>query len=267
MAKPFFYIVFFLMVTAFSAVDSRPVIPPEMVTKDLVGFWSFDQTTIKGRIVNDIWSKNHGTIKGGPKSVKGKFGQALSFDGKKDLVEIPHHVSLDLKKEITIEFWFLLNGESGDNEYPRPVSKGQSLWDNSGYGVWVRDTRNPTDIGFRSVTLDPNDTRKTGLPSYANKDWHHVVLTYNGKKGMLYLDGEVLVDQPVKGDLSQNKEPLHIGDALDMRHFNGVIDEVRIYNRGLIPAEAKQNFEIKSNNLSVRVAGKITTVWAKLKRD
>ena len=48
MAEPFFYIVFFLMVTAFSAVDSRPVIPPEMVTKDLVGFWSFDQTTIKG---------------------------------------------------------------------------------------------------------------------------------------------------------------------------------------------------------------------------
>ena len=56
---------------------------PEMVTKDLVGFWSFDQTTIRGKTVNDIWSKNHGTIKGAPKSVKGKFGQALSFDGKR----------------------------------------------------------------------------------------------------------------------------------------------------------------------------------------
>ena len=84
---------------------------------------------------------------------------------------------------------------------------------------------------------------------------------------MLYLDGEVLLDQLVKGDLSQNEEPLHIGDALNMRHFNGLIDEVRIYNRGLTPAEAKQNFEIKSNNLSVRVAGKITTVWARLKRN
>ena len=109
------------------------------------------------------------------------------------------------------------------------MSKGQSLGGNSGYGVWVRDTRNPTDIGFRSVTLVPKDTRKTGLPSYDNKDWHHVVLAYNGKKGMLYLDGEALVDQAVKGDLSQNKEPLHIGDALNQRHFNGLIDEVRIY--------------------------------------
>ncbi len=98
-----------------------------MVTQNLVGFWSFDQTTIKGQTVNDIWSKNHGT-QGDAESVKGKFGQALSFDGKKDLVEIPHHASLDLKKEVTIEFWFLLKGQSGDNEYPRPVSKGH-LWE------------------------------------------------------------------------------------------------------------------------------------------
>jgi len=147
---------------------------PEMVTKDLVGFWSFDQTTIKGKTVNDIWSKNHGTIKGAPKSVKGKFGQALSFDGKKDLVEIPHHASLDLKREVTIEFWFLLKGQNGDNEYPRSVSKGEPLGDNSGYGVWVRNTRNPTDIGFRSVTLAPKDTRAQGLPNYDDKAWHHV---------------------------------------------------------------------------------------------
>ena len=83
---------------------------PEMVTEGLVGFWSFDQETIKGKIVKDIWSKNDGTIKGAPKNVKGKFGQSLSFDGRKDLVKIPHHASLDLKKEVTIEFWFLLQG-------------------------------------------------------------------------------------------------------------------------------------------------------------
>ncbi|MCH2576684.1 LamG domain-containing protein [Candidatus Poribacteria bacterium] len=239
---------------------------PEMVTEGLVGFWSFDQETIKGKIVKDIWSKNDGTIKGAPKNVKGKFGQSLSFDGRKDLVKIPHHASLNLKKEVTIEFWFLLQGQSGDNEYPRPVSKGQSLGDNSGYGVWVRDTRNPTDIGFRSATLIPKDTRGQGLPSYDNKSWHHVLLSFNGKQGSLYLDGKSIVDQPVKGDLSQNKEPLHIGDALGMRHFNGLIDEVRVYNRGLTSAEARQNFEIKTNSLSVTVDDKMTTVWAKLRK-
>ena len=80
------------------------------------------------------------------------------------------------------------------------------------------------------------------------------------------MDGKSIADQPVKGDLSQNKEPLHIGDALGMRHFNGLIDEVRVYNRGLTSAEARQNFEIKTNSLSVAVADKMTTVWAKLRR-
>ena len=115
------------------------------------------------------------------------------------------------------------------------------------------------------MTLAPKDTRAQDLPNYDDKAWHHVLLSFNGKQGTLYLDGEAIADQAVKGDLSQNKEPLHIGDALNQRHFNGLIDEVRIYDRGLTPAEAKQNFEIKTNSLSVRVAGKMTTAWAKLK--
>ena len=133
--------------------------------------------------------------------------------------------------------------------------------------VWVRDTRNPADIGLRSVTLVPKDTRAVGLNNYDDKAWHHALLSFNGKQGTLYLDGRAIADQAVKGDLSQNKEPLHIADALNQRHFNGLIDEIRIYNRGLTPAETKQNFGIKTNSLSVQVAGKIPTVWAKLKGD
>ena len=115
------------------------------------------------------------------------------------------------------------------------------------------------------MTLAPKDTRAQDLPNYDDKAWHHVLLSFNGKQGTLYLDGRAIADQAVKGDLSQNKEPLHIADALNQRHFNGLIDEIRIYNRGLTPAETKQNFGIKTNSLSVQVAGKTITVWAKLK--
>ena len=62
--------------------------------------------------------------------------------------------------------------------------------------------------------------------------------------------------------MSQNKEPLHIGDGRDERHFNGLIDEVRVYNRGLSEKEVEQNFTIVSNQLPVEAKGKLTTTWA-----
>jgi hypothetical protein len=239
----------------------------EMVLDGLVGFWSLDQNTITGKNVKDVFGGHDGTIKGAPKKVAGKFGDALEFDGETTLIEIPHHAELDLKNEVTIEFWFLLKGKSVNNDFPRPVSKGQSTGDNDGYGVWVRDTSSPNDIGFRCVTLVPTDTRSQAVPNYDDNNWHHVVLSYNGKKGRLYVDGEMLVDQDVSGDMSQSKEPLHIGDGRDERHWNGLIDEVRVYNRGLSEKEVSQNFTIKSNQLPVEAKGKLAATWGQLKRN
>ena len=122
--------------------------PQEMVLDGLVGMWSLDQNTITGKNVTDVFGGHDGTRKGAAKVVKGKFGDALEFDGETDLVEIPHHAELDLNNEVTIEFWFLLKGKSVNNDFPRPVSKGQSTGANDGYGVWVRDIWCPTDIGF-----------------------------------------------------------------------------------------------------------------------
>ena len=44
--------------------------------------------------------------------------------------------------------------------------------------------------------------------------------------------------------------------------FNGIIDEVRIYNRPLTQDEVNQNFEI---GLSVEAAGKLPVIWGGLK--
>jgi len=257
----------FIVLTAMViAISSANVVDAqEMVINGLVGFWTFDKTTITGKTVKDMMGNHDGTINGSPGTVAGKIGDALSFDGTADFVEVKHSESLNLKEAITIEFWFLLKGKSGDNDYPRLVSKGQSTSDNNGYGVWVKDISGPTDIGFRSVTLTPNDIRAQNVSNYDDNKWHHVTVTYDGKKGRLFVDGDKLVDIDVSGDVSQNKEPLHIGDGNNERHFNGFIDEVRVYNRGLSEAEVQQNYVVKSNLLAVEPAGKLTTTWSNIK--
>ena len=63
-------------------------------------------------------------------------------------------------------------------------------------------------------------------------------------------------------------EPVYIGAANNRgkveRHFSGLIDEVRIYDRPLTADEVTQNFESKIG-LSVQPPGKLPIVWATLK--
>lgn len=252
-----------ILITVFSTSTAFGKI--EIVTDGLVGFWTLDKSTIVGKTVEDSLGNNHGTIEGEPKIVDGRINDALSFDGEDDYVEIGHSESLNLKEAITIECWFLLNGDSTDNEFPRVVSKGQSTTEDGAYSIWVKDTRGATDIGFRSVTLTPNDIRSLALPNYNDDAWHHVAVTYDGEVGRLYLDGVIHVDIPVNGDIAQTDEHLHIGDGNGQRHFNGIIDEVRIYNRGLDEKEIIQNFSAKSNSLAINAKSKLATLWSHLK--
>ena len=65
MSKSPFYTVLLLIVTTFSIVDGQPVIP-----KDLVLYWSFDNPTVKGKVVKDVLGKRDGRLEGKPKLVR-----------------------------------------------------------------------------------------------------------------------------------------------------------------------------------------------------
>ncbi len=236
----------------------------QIVTDGLVGFWSLDRSSIVGDTVKDLWGNNHGVMEGNPEIVEGKINEALLFNGQDSLVEIDHSDSLDITEAITMEFWFLLDGNSAENVFPRPFSKGQSTVANGGYGIWVNDSAT-TDIGFRSPTIAPTDIRSEALPNYKDDAWHHVVVTFDGEKGKLYLDGVNYIDIPVSGELSSEEEPLHIGDGRDERHFSGAVDEARIYNRALSEDEVAQNFAATSNSVSVDPRYKLAGLWGRIK--
>lgn len=251
-----------IMVLAFGFMGSA--IAQEMVTAGLVSFWTFDRDDIVGGTAKDMWGNNHGEINGA-EIVAGKIDEALSFDGEDDFVEVKHSKSLNIVEEITIEFWFLLKGESVNNDWPRVVGKGQSTTANGAYGVWVKDVTGATDIGLRSITLAPNDIRSTEIPNYDDDSWHHVAVTYDGDVGRIYFDGEIHFDSSVSGELNETDEALHIGDANNERYFNGLIDEVRIYNRALSEDEVLQNFGVKLNALAVESTHKLTVLWSDIK--
>lgn len=59
------------------------------LSDDLVGMWSFDGPDISGTTAYDrSGHDNHGTLLGGPQKTIGKVGQALSFDGADDHLDL-----------------------------------------------------------------------------------------------------------------------------------------------------------------------------------
>jgi hypothetical protein len=75
--------------------------------------------------------------------------------------------------------------------------------------------------------------------------WHHVVATVSGTTGKVYLDG-ILDGTGNVGNIPDNALDIYIGRAHPNNGagvnewFNGIIEDVRIYNRALSDTEIQQ---------------------------
>lgn len=102
--------------------------------------------------------------------------------------------------------------------------------------------------------------------------WHYVVgvLGDKAKTMKVYIDGVdetviMVLVQPDGTPANINTQDIHIGynGFQDDHRFNGIIDEVRIYNRALDEKEIKQIMEAKG--LAVDTIGKLAITWGALK--
>ena len=68
--------------------------------KTLVALWLFDEGS--GKTLKDQTKNGHDGKISGAKWTKGKFGQALEFNGKDGMVEIEPHADLNPTEQITV---------------------------------------------------------------------------------------------------------------------------------------------------------------------
>ena len=175
---------------------------------------------------------NHGTICGATWT-DGKFGKALRFDGVDDYVDCGDIDAIDGATEITVTAWVKWGGTVGGLIDPQEFHRKQNVyafgggWKDHKAKFWIYDSawRNSGD----SVT-DIDDG-----------NWHFIVGVYDGEYLRLYVDG-VEESNVYLGatTLNANSEPVIIGSSRRTAEFwNGIIDEVRIYNRALSENEIK----------------------------
>jgi len=220
----------------------------EPVYEGLVGWWRFDEG--EGNIAKDSsGNANDGTIYGAT-WVDGKYGKALSFDGIDDYVAVPHSSSLDLVNAFTVSVWVKYN----DLSQPQVILwKGTgynptyglgTLFEGNGFRYWL--TKNGGRYGAALIPI------KAGV-------WNHVVYTYDGSTLKCYLNSvDTNVNTAVSAPLTSYAQSLLIGKRLVEAYcpFNGIIDEVRIYNRALSQTEINELYQ-KTPDYSSKLLAKI----------
>ncbi len=93
------------------------------------------------------------------------------------------------------------------------------------------------------LRLGDVDITEMQLPP--KNQWVHLAFTYNGHQTKIYLNGNKINSSDVSAGFIFGGESHSIGDSHwglenNNRPFNGLIDEVRIYNRALNDEEIKK---------------------------
>ncbi|GAG53221.1 unnamed protein product, partial [marine sediment metagenome] len=204
-----------------------------------VSHWRFDD--ISGTRASDssllyIWPNirfppNHGTLTNmdtGTSWVNGKIKSGLRFDGINDHVNCTNNNStLDITAEITIEAWIKTNVIPEDNNQII-LSKG-NLSSSQAYSLYLNG-----DDDKIYFCIDDGVNVSWAMPAGLQNNWHHVLGTFDGNKLRLYYDGVEKASTDYVGSVGTNSQNLCIGaTSSGTLPFNGIIDEVIIYNKVL----------------------------------
>ena len=248
-----------------------PVAARTVVIEDgLIGYWSFDKDTVKGKTVADIWGNQDAEIIGDLQIVPGKFGEAVQLGGG---AGARVQMTDDIKKaelpteEMTVELW------AWDEQFIEWGGYVVAVQDNGAFEKgWLLGTRwKAFSFALSSEDADDGD----GLLTYLNaanssetNKWYHVVGTYDSKEMKIYVNGKL------EGTSGVQSGPINYPDRIffsigaykdDNEDFvhKGMLDEVRLYDRALSEKEILNNME--AEGLAMEPAGKLSLTWGQIK--
>jgi hypothetical protein len=209
---------------------------------DTVGWWKLDETS--GTTASDSsTNSNAGSLQNmaGTEWTVGTVSNSLTFDGQNDYIQLVDSSALK-PNLLSVSTWFkpainYTNGVYGNfftKEHP-----GQR------YGYALRYSGGGK-LGF--MICSAADYHTVGIATNLPKErWYHVTGTYDGTNQMLYLNGVVLTQESCSVSIRQDGTAPRIGSTCDwppVSLVDGVLDDVRVYGRGISSNEVYGVFEV-----------------------
>ena len=208
----------------------------------LIAHYSFEQG--HGLLLHDQSGRgNHGTIRGATWVHSGE-GYVLRFDGKDDQVDCGRSPTLSPKRTVSVEAWL----------YPEAVPLGHAGVAGKNFGSYVLSYYRDGRIWWFIAGGD----NKCGA-HIAPGAWYHIVGTFDGQMLRLYRDGVLVEMAQSKRSAIPSDGPmmlgLNTGDARYVRgaRFQGMLAEVRVYDRALSAEEVAGHYRRPRRNGQVSI--------------
>ncbi|MHC4580133.1 MAG: LamG-like jellyroll fold domain-containing protein [Planctomycetota bacterium] len=183
-----------------------------------------------GAVVDSGPSGIDGAAHGDPSWADGAFGKALVLDGNDAYVDLGKNPKFNITGQITVSAWIKVN--AFDRNYQTIISKGDTAW-----RLQRHAGTQALEFGCMGVPV-PNNVTWGGIYGKIGVNdgqWHHAAGTYDGERISLYVDGALDVSVDAAGSIKANDAAVYIGENSEKpgRFWNGLIDDVRVYNYAL----------------------------------
>jgi len=206
------------------------------------GYWKFDEGSGTTAYDSTIYH-NNGTLYNSPtwqSSSNCVSGSCLSFNGSTNYVEIQHNSSL-MPSSITVEGWIKFNStETGSWMMVNKATGGTS----GSYYIYG----NNLSSCLWSI-FGPTGTRYNAgfSTTFVPDNWYYLVGTFDATTGIMksYVNGQ-LKNTTINATFGSNSANVLLGRYTSGYYLDGLIDEVRIYNRALSPVEILQHYNSRS---------------------
>ena len=202
-------------------------------TDNLIAAYAFENDVLDGS-----GNGNDATVNGDPAFVEGLVGMALEFDGDGDFLDCGTNPILALTDAVSISAWVKVAVMGADHKVG-----GNQDGANGGYKMSVYGDK--IEFEIRTAANSAVLNRSVAGGTIIEQDlWYHVVGVYSLEDGYVRtyvngeLDRELLTTEALgasPGALMIGCEPFNTGSY----QFNGVMDEVRVYDKALSAAEAR----------------------------
>ena len=203
----------------------------------LIGYWKLDENAANTTVVDSTGTQANATASQNTSvmTATGKIATCLSFNGTTDYVNVPHHSSQLTTTGLSISAWIYAD-TGGEANFGRIIDKSSALSGVGGYYLCTRGSDYMFQVNDGTQVI--SGTRENGV-------WQFVVITVQSDgTGQIYINGVASGSSQNVGNLAgiTTTVDARIGNragATD-RSFDGLIDELAIWNRALSTTEITQ---------------------------